>query len=252
MLGMNPLTLLDLIGQPEFQSGFVVGLVGLVLVLLLRRVGWLLVWGVAAFGALAWVGLLHGTEVAPDWGLAAVGLTALAAAAAYFVLLRQVPAWSVGLAFALWVLGVWGTVPDTERAAVVMGVTAAMLPALWPGLRVRTGWEGVLVAVAALGFVAITDGSARPMSIIGVLGMVGMPVTAAATLHWLRPSRKSSAWWFVGAQVVHVIVSGRVAGQMHQPEEAIVVVVLSALLTGGWLAWGLRPSDPPAGLRPGP
>ena len=242
MLGMNPFTLLELLGQPEFQSGFAIGVVGLVLVLVLRRVGWLLVWGVAAFGALAWVGRLGGTEAAPEWGLVAVAVTAIAAATAFYILLRQLPAWSIGIAFALWVLGVWGTVPDTERAAVTMGVTAAMLPALWPGLRVRIGWEGAVVAVAALGFVAITDGSARPISIIGALGMAGMPMTAAAALHWLRPSRQQSAWWFVGAQVAHVIVSGRVAGQMLQPEGAFVVVILSALLTGGWLAWGLRPS----------
>jgi hypothetical protein len=181
-------------------------------------------------------------ETAPEWGLVAVAVTAVAAAGAFYVLLRQVPPWAMGIAFALWVLGVWGTVPDTERAAVAMGVTAAMLPALWPALRVRIGWEGVVVAVAALGFVAITDGSARHASIVGALGMAGMPVAAAAALRWLRPSRQQSAWWFVGAQVVHVIVSGRVAGQMFQLEGAVVVVILSSLLTGGWLAWGLKSS----------
>ena len=240
MLGMNPFTLLELIGQPEFQSGFAIGVAGLVLALLLRRVGWLLVWGMAAFGALSWAGLLRGVETAPEWGLVAVAVTAVAAAGAFHLLLRRIQSWAVGIAFALWVLGVWGTVPDTERAAVTMGVMAAMLPALWPALRVRIGWEGAVVAVAALGFVAITDGSARPISIVGALGMAGMPVVAAAALQWLRPSRQQSAWWFVGAQVVHVIVSGRVAGQMLQLEGAVVVVILSALLTGGWLAWGLR------------
>jgi hypothetical protein len=239
---MNPLTLLELIGQPEFQSGFAIGVAGLVLLLVLRRVGWLLVWGMAAFGALAWAGRLRGVETAPEWGLVAVAVTAVAATGAFYVLLRQVPPWAMGIAFALWVLGVWGTVPDTERAAIAMGVTAAMLPALWPALRVRIGWEGVVVAVAALGFVAITDGSARHASIVGALGMAGMPVAAAAALRWLRPSRQQSAWWFVGAQVVHVIVSGRVAGQIFQLEGAVVVVILSSLLTGGWLAWGLKSS----------
>jgi len=38
-----------------------------------------------------------------------------------------------------------------------------------------------------------------------------------------------------------VIVSGRVAGQIFQPEGALIVVILSALATGGWLAWGVRP-----------
>ncbi|MGH7566740.1 MAG: hypothetical protein ACREK2_07915 [Gemmatimonadota bacterium] len=241
MLGMNPLTLLDLLGQPEFQMGFAVGIIGLIAALIVRKAGWLLVWGMAAIGALGWAGLLWWTEETPDWGLAAAVVTAVAAAAAFRVLMRQVPAWPVGIVFALWVLGVWGTVPDTERAAVVMGVTAAMLPALWPGLRVRVGWEGAAVAVAALGFVTITDGAARSATMVGALGMVGMPVVAAAVCHWLRSGRRPSPWWLVAAQVVHVIVSGRVAGQTFQPEGALIVVILSALATGGWLAWGVRP-----------
>lgn len=241
MLGMNPLTLLDLLRQPEFQMGFAVGVIGLIAVLIVRKAGWLLVWGVAAIGALGWAGLLWWTEGTPDWGLPAAMVTAVAAAAAFRVLMRQVPAWSVGIVFALWVLGVWGTVPDTERAAVVMGVTAAMLPALWPGLRIRVGWEGAAVAVAVLGFVTITDAAARSATVMGALGMVGMPVVAAAVCLWLRSGRHPSPWWLVAAQVVHVIVSGRVAGQIFQPEGALIVVILSALATGGWLAWGVRP-----------
>jgi hypothetical protein len=239
LLGMNPLTLLDLLGQPEFQTGLVVGVIGLVGVVLVRKVGWLLVWGVAAIGALAWAGLLQWSDMTPGWGLTAVVVTAVAGAFAYRILMQQVPAWSAGIVFALWVLGVWGTVPDTERAAVVMGVTAAMLPALWPGLRVRVGWEGAAVAIAALGFVAITDGAVRPASIIGALGMVGMPVAAAAASLWLRKGQRLSAWWVVVAQVVHVIVSGRVAGQINDPGGALLVVVLSALVTGAGLAWGV-------------
>lgn len=245
MFGMNPFTLLDLLGQPEFQTGLAVGVVALIVALIVRKLGWLMVWGVAAIGALAWAGSLRWTEATPGWGFPVVIAIAVAAAVAFQVLLRQVPAWSVGIVFALWVLGVWGTVPDTERAAVTMGVTAAMLPALWPGLRVRVGWEGAVVGVAALGFVAITDGAARPASILGALGMVGMPIAAAVASQWLRKDRPLSPGWLVAAQAVHVIVSGRVASRMFQPEGVLTIIILSALVTGGGLAFGGR-------VRPGP
>lgn len=244
MLGMNPLTLLDLLGHVDFQRGFVVGLAATIVLVFVRQAGWLLVWGVAAIVALAWTGMLRGNPAAPGWGVAAVGVTAIASAAAFRVLLRQVPAWSVGLVFALWVLGVWGTVPDTERAIVTMGTTAAMLPALWPALRIRVGWEGALVAVGCLGFVVITDGAARTSSMVGALGMVGMPVAAAAALEWLRTDRRPSPWWLVAAQVVHVIVSGRIAGQTHQAAVAVTVVILSALVTGAGLAFGVSTRVP--------
>lgn len=237
---MNPFTLLDLLGQPEFQTGLAVGVVALIAVLIVRKAGWLLAWGAAAVGALGWAGRLHWAEATPEWGLPAVMVTAVAAAAAFYVLMRQVPAWSVGIVFALWVLGVWGTVPDTERAAVTMGVTAAMLPALWPGLRVRVGWEGAVVAVGALGFVMITDGATRPASILGALGMVGMPIAAAVASQWLRKDRPLSPGWLVAAQAVHVIVSGRVASRMFQPEGVLTIIILSALVTGGGLAFGGR------------
>ena len=239
MLGMNPLTVLELVGHPDFQLGFVVGLAAVVILLLVRQAGWLLAWGVAAVVALAWTAMLRSNPASPDWGVAAVGVTAIASAVAFRVLLRQVPAWSVGIVFALWVLGVWGTVPDTERAVVTMGVTAAMLPALWPGLRIRVGWEGAIVAVGCLGFVVIADGAARPTSMMGALGMAGMPIVAAAYSHFLKPGRPLSSWWLVAAQVVHVIVSGRIAGQSIQHEVALTIVILSALVTGAGLTFGI-------------
>jgi len=250
LLEMNPLTLLDLLGQPDFRLGFGVGLLALVILLLVRQTGWLLAWGVAAVVALAWSGWLWENPTTPEWGIVAVVVTAVASAVSFRILLRQVAPWSVGLVFAVWVLGVWGTVPDTERAVVVMGTTAAMLPALWPGLRIRLGWEGAAVAAAALGFVAISDGAARTSSIIGSLGMIGMPLVAAGISRWWRAGGRLSPWWLIGAQVVHVIVSGRIAGQSHQGGVALTLVVLSALVTGGGLAFGVprhRPatrSDP--------
>lgn len=235
MLEMNPLTLLELLGEPRFQRGFAVGLVALVAILVVRKAGWLLAWGLAAFAALAWVGVLRSSPGIPSWALPASALTVLAAAVSYYSVMRRLPAWAAGMTFALWVLGVWGTVPDTERAAVAMGTTAALLPGLWPGLKVRVGWEGVVVAAAALAFVALTDGAGRSTAIAGSLGMAGMPLAAAVASRWLRPKARLSPLAFVGAMALNVIICGRIAGQAYNVESAWIVALLSALVTGAGL-----------------
>jgi hypothetical protein len=229
---MNPLTLLELLGDPGFQKGFVAGLVALVAILLVRKAGWLLAWGLAALAALAWTGLLRSSPNIPSWAVPVGAVTVLAAAVSFYAVMRKIPAWAAGLAFALWVLGVWGTAPDTERAAVVMGTTAALLPGLWPGLKIRVGWEGSLIAAAALVFVAVTDGAGRTTAIAGSLGMVGMPLAAAAASRWLRPNARLSPFGFVGAMAINVVVCGRVAGQAFNLSSAWIIAVLSALVTG--------------------
>ena len=235
MLKMNPLTLFELFGAPEFQTGFMIGLLALAAILVVRKAGWFLAWGLAAFAALAWIGILRSSPGIPSWAIPAAALTVLAAAISFYVVMRRVPAWAAGIAFALWVLGVWGTVPDTERAAVTMGTTAALLPGLWPGLKVRVGWEGIIVAAAALAFVAVTDGVGRHAAIAGSLGMVGMPLAAAGACRWLRPGVRLSPVAFVGAMALNVVVCGRIGGQAFTVEYAWIIAVLSALVTGAGL-----------------
>ena len=103
---------------------------------------------------------------------------------------------------------------------------------------------GVTMAVeerALLGFVAAADGAARPITIVSSLAMVGMPVAAAASALLLHKKRAPSAVWLIAAQALHVIVSGRVASRLQDPGLALVVALVSALVTGGLLPWGVRP-----------
>lgn len=246
MLGMNPITLFELFGQADFQRGLLVGVAGLVAVLAVRKLGWLMTWGIGAFAALSWAGLLRPSPLTPGWALAVTVVIALAGTWAFRVLLSRARSWSVGLTFGLWVLGVWGTVPDTERAMVIMGVLAGMLPALWPGLKVKVGWYGAAVAIAALGFVTVTDGAARTSAMIGSLGMVGMAVAAGLSARIVRKRQFLSPWWLVASQALHVIVSGRVAGQTWDAGGALTIVILSSILTGAGLAWGVRGPHAPA------
>ncbi len=245
MLGMNPITLFELLGQPDFQRGLIVGGMGLVAVLVARKLGWLMIWGIGAFAALSWVGLLRTSPQTPGWALPVTVVIALAGTWAFRVLLSRARSWAVGLSFGLWVLGVWGTVPDTERAAVPMGVLAAMLPALWPGLKVRVGWHGAAIAIAALGFVIGTDGAARTSAMIGSFGMVGMAMVAALSARTVRKGQFLSSWWLVASQALHVIISGRVAGQTWDSGGALTIVILSSILTGAGLAWGVRGTHAP-------
>lgn len=235
MLGMNPLTLLKLIFEPHFQTGFLTGILAVAVLILVRKAGWFLLWGTAAVLGLAWAGVLRTNPASPAWSIPAVAVTVVTAAFSFQSLMRRMQAWAAGAAFALWALGVWGTVPDTERAMVTMGVTAALVLCLWPRFRIRVGWEGILLAASVLGFVTIADGAARPVSIVGALGMVGMPLAAAIASSRLRPQKHLPPFWFVGAMAMHVIVCGRVAGQLFDLLGALTIVVLSALLTGAGL-----------------
>jgi hypothetical protein len=252
---VNPLTLLGLFGDPEFQAGLLVGLLGLVLVVVVRKPGWLLTWGVAALAALAWTSRLSGEPTSPDWTLPVGLFVVVAGTAAFGVLARSAPAWAVGMLFALWVLGVWGTVPDTERAEVPLGVATAMLPALWPGFRVGVGWPGALIAIAVLSFVTMTDGVGRTSSMIGSFGMVGMPLAAALAVA-LQGTRSLSPLGLVAAQVVHVLVSGRIAGQMSNDLAAVALVLASAVVTAAMVPGrGGRDAartEPPAQPPPAP
>lgn len=235
---MNPLTLLDLFSQPEFLTGLAIGAVSLAAVLLFPKVGWFMAWGVAGLVGLAWMDFLA-IPSGPGWRFPAAVVAAVGASVGANRLVRHGPRWMPPALFVLWVLGVWGTVPDTERAAVTMGVTVALLPALWFGQRVRVEWPGALLAAAVLSFVAITDGAARPTAIVGALGGVGMLVVAPAVLSLTRPGWQVPPRWVMAAQVLHVIVSGRVAWRVRNPE-ALVVVLLSAVAAAGALCWGGR------------
>lgn len=240
---MDPTTLLELFVQPDFLRGLAAGALAAGLLLVFRRPGWFLAWAVAAGVGLAWSGRLGWSPFTVAWSLPLAVVASLFAGIGAKDLARVGPAWIGPALFALSVLGVWGTVPDTERAAVLMGVTAGLLGALVVRREVRVGLVGPILAVAVLGYVVVTDGALRGGAIVGSLGALGMLVVAPAVVVLARVGPRLPPLWLSLGQVGHVIVSGRVAGRMEDPVAAGLVVAGSAAAAGGLLWWGARRSS---------
>jgi hypothetical protein len=127
---------------------------------------------------------------------------------------------------AIWLLigaaGVYTTVPDTERALVLLGAAgaAALLCAVW--LRdSRLGSSGAAVSCTLVVLLAVVDGWARPSAVVGAVGCLGLlviaPVVTARDLHelWLP---------MIGLQLVLVAVCSRVAGLRDEGAVAVAIV----------------------------
>ncbi|MDX1623889.1 MAG: hypothetical protein R3199_07890 [Gemmatimonadota bacterium] len=233
---MDPQTVLELLLQQEFLRGVAMGLVAAVALVLIPRLDWFLAWSLAALAAVFWIGKL-GISVTVWWSLPAAGLVSLFAGIGAKELERSVPSWAVLLVFGLSVLGAWGTVPDTERAAALTGVTVGGLAVLIVRRRVPIGWIGAILAVGVLGGVIVTDGSSRGGAIVGALGTVGMLVVAPGIVTIEGARSRFPVLWLLACQILHVFLSGRVAGRMQDPLAAFLMVLVSAVLVGG-LLWG--------------
>jgi hypothetical protein len=83
------------------------------------------------------------------------------------------PAWSVVL-FAISVGGVYFTVPDTERALVLLGACLPLMLLGWPVALASFGTTGSYAAVGALAWIAAFEGVGRRSAIIGGVACLGL------------------------------------------------------------------------------
>ncbi len=171
----------DLITGTPFLWGAGTGLVGLVFAFGLRKRSpdWGLVWGAAVVIAFVATGLLRGGVVGtgprggstPLWQIA---IAVLAAVIAAYGIQQLRTGWVGAFAVAITIGGIWATVPDTERAAVLIGVTAALAWAWWPAVWASPRFAGSLVVGLLLAWVALRGGVGRETGLIGAVGSIAM------------------------------------------------------------------------------
>jgi hypothetical protein len=95
---------------------------------------------------------------------------------------------------------------------------------------------GCALALSLCALVVVRGGIGRPGSIIGALGALGMLVVAPPLLAAVRSRVHSVSGALIAwAHVALVIWSGRVAGRLAEPEAALVVWAVGAVLLG--TAW---------------
>ena len=141
--------------------------------------------------------------------------------------------YGAGLAFvclAATALGVWGTVPDTENAIVLLGaVTGGSLAAV--GVRSSAAVWSWIPIIAIVSAVAVTEGQARVSAPIGALAVLGVLIIHPAVD---RAVDDVPSWLLVSVHVMLVVIGGRVAGTAETAIAAGALAIVG-LTFGAWL-----------------
>jgi hypothetical protein len=140
--------------------------------------------------------------------------------------------------FAITVVGVYFTVPDTELALVLLGASLPLIVLGWPFALTSIGWIGAYPAVGVLAWTAAYEGVGRPAAIIAAVACLGLFVVEPITrlLLGLRSSVFDSLperWWLaIPIAIVHlalVVVVARVGGVRTSLKEASGVAIVTLL-----------------------
>jgi hypothetical protein len=199
--------------------------VGLVL---LAGAGWIVRWqrppvifamALMAPGALTVAyGTSLGPPMSPTWvqPLIAIATAVGAALAADFDHAQRARALGP-IVLAVSVGAVYATVPDTERAMVLVGASIVLLLASFPTPLSSLGPEGAAASVGLLLWVAAADGRGRPGSIVGAIGALALLVVEPLVRRIVKPDRRA-----------------------RRPENHLATVVLVALAQGALALYAAR------------
>lgn len=135
--------------------------------------------------------------------------------------------------FAISAVGLYFTVPDTERAMLLLGAVLPVVLLGWPFPLASLGVVGAYPCVGALAWVAAFDGRGRLSAIVAGVACLGLfaaePIARVIRLSGpgvlaALPRR----WWtaiVVGiGQLAFVAVAARVAGKRSTVKEAVAIV----------------------------
>ncbi|MDQ1521278.1 MAG: hypothetical protein QOI55_2351 [Actinomycetota bacterium] len=185
-----------------------------------------------------------GTPAYPSWvqPLIAIGCAAGGACAAdvdYAQRARALGPVLLGVS----VGAVYSTVPDTERAMVLVGAAIVLLLATFPTPLSSLGPEGATASTGLLLWVAAADGRGRPGSIVGAVGALGLLVAEPISRRLFRASapRSTSRRSVPENHLLMIVVVGlvqagialyaaRVAGFEHDGGRAALMLIPAAVV----------------------
>jgi hypothetical protein len=145
---------------------------------------------------------------------------------------RDHPGWGPPF-LALSVLGVLGTVPDTEAALVLAGAALPVAVLGWPFRLARLGSAGSLASLGLVCWMVGWGGGGRDGAVLGGLACLGL-LLAEPLARLLSGRRSADLWGRPGvfaagtAHLLLVLVASRVAG-LQQALAAAAVVALPSL-----------------------
>ncbi|MGH9243696.1 MAG: hypothetical protein ACRD29_05135 [Acidimicrobiales bacterium] len=149
----------------------------------------------------------------------------------------------------IWLGGVYVTVPETERALVLLGAAVPLTLLGWPLVAASYGASGALVVVGLAAWVVGTDSATRASAVVGGLTAPGLllaePLTRLVTKRAtgvVRRGREAGGVvgvvgivGVVGLQVAVVLLITRVAGL--QGSAAAAALIAGAVLAGTVVVW---------------
>ncbi len=151
--------------------------------------------------------------------------------------------------FALFSIGIFLTVPDTEEALVLLGVSLPMAIPSLPGSPSRFGVAGTYAGAAVALWVIVQGGAGRPAAIIGATACLGLLLTdpVARLLspdHGSILDRLPQCWGGLAVasfvQLVLVLAVARTAGLATSVARAALIAAVFLVLEVGVLAVGRR------------
>ena len=155
---------------------------------------------------------------------------------------------------AIAVLGMYGTLPDTEQTSVLVGVAVPLAFVGWPAAIARLG-PGAYATVGTIGWVAAVGGRGRGGSGVGAIACLGvMLIEPVARRLWRGRARVPGspfAWRTVGLVLLQlgvVWVASRFAGLQTSTRTAgwQSLLALGIGLAGSAVLLAPRPSRPGA------
>ncbi len=143
----------------------------------------------------------------------------------------RLPPTLVGPMMAVAAFGVWVTVPETEHARALLGVAIPLALGTLTPIRARLSTAGAFALAGVFVWVVAIGGDARPGSIIGGWGCLGV----LAILPWVRPDAADLVarrpWAILATHTAFVVISSRLIGLWESAVMAAVALLVLSVLT---------------------
>jgi hypothetical protein len=189
-----------------------------------RALGWALV--VAGAILIGWRGGLSDI----DWLPLLTPVAIVIAGVALSTFSTRLPHNLLGPMMAITAFGIWVTVPETEHARVLLGVSVPLAIATMRPIHARLSTTGAFALAGMVVWVVAIGGDARPGSIVGGWASLGL----LAILPFVRPSAatliEKRPLLVVGLHALFVLVAARVIGLWESAVVASIAVLFIAVM----------------------
>lgn len=199
--------------------GVAFGMLGLAIAAVTRRwnLDWGLIWAAMAFLGLSFAAPRWTSDLAGLRNPLFLGMAVVAVIAVTVTVQRGVGPAATPLPFFISLLGIYVTVPDTETALVLLGVTGPLAVAWRPLGWSRARWIGAAAMAAITTLAVVSGGRGRESSIVGALAALAV-IGLLMCRNWPQPT--------LTPLLIHLVLVGwwsRVAGRADSARAALVL-----------------------------